>query len=45
MLAEARAGKHFDAATLSAVEAFYRLPLDWSAAHGGASAVSARLRC
>jgi orotate phosphoribosyltransferase len=35
VLAEARAGGHFDAATLAAVEAFLEAPLDWSATHGG----------
>jgi orotate phosphoribosyltransferase len=40
VLAEARAGRHFDAPTLAAVEAFLAAPLDWSAAHGGASAVA-----
>ena len=37
VLAEARAGGHFDAATLAEVEAFLAAPLDWSAAHGGAA--------
>jgi orotate phosphoribosyltransferase len=40
VLAEARAGRHFDAATLAAVEAFLAAPLDWSAAHGGVDAVA-----
>ena len=35
VLAEARAGGHFDAGTLAAVEAFLAAPLEWSAAHGG----------
>lgn len=35
VLAEARAGRHFDPATLDEVEAFLDAPLDWSAAHGG----------
>ena len=35
VLAEARAGGHFDAATLAEVEAFLGAPLAWSAAHGG----------
>jgi len=35
VLAEARAGAHFDAATLAAVEAFLAAPLEWSAANGG----------
>jgi orotate phosphoribosyltransferase len=40
VLAEARAGRHFDAATLAAVESFLAAPLDWSAAHGGVDAVA-----
>jgi orotate phosphoribosyltransferase len=40
VLAEARAGGHFDAATLGEVEAFLAAPLDWSAAHGGADRVA-----
>jgi orotate phosphoribosyltransferase len=36
VLAEARAGRHFDAATLGEVERFLGAPLEWSAAHGGA---------
>ena len=39
VLAEARAGGHFDAATLAEVEAFLDAPLDWSAAHGGVTEV------
>jgi orotate phosphoribosyltransferase len=39
VLAEARAGGHFDAATLTEVEAFLGAPLDWSAAHGGVTEV------
>lgn len=39
MLAEARAGGHFDAATLAEVEAFLDAPLDWSGAHGGVTEV------
>jgi orotate phosphoribosyltransferase len=35
VLAEARAGAHFDAATLAEVEAFLAAPIAWSAAHGG----------
>ncbi len=40
VLAEARAGDHFDAATLAEVESFLAAPLDWSAAHGGVTAVA-----
>ncbi len=40
VLAEARAGGHFDAATLSAVEAFIEAPLEWSAAHGGVDRIA-----
>ena len=40
VLAEARAGEHFDAATLSAVEAFIEAPLEWSAAHGGVDRIA-----
>ena len=40
VLAEARAGEHFDAATLAEVEAFLAAPLEWSAAHGGVAAVA-----
>ncbi len=36
VLAEARAGAHFDPSTLAEVEAFLAHPLDWSAANGGA---------
>ena len=39
MLAEARAGGHFDAATLAEVEAFLDAPLAWSGAHGGVTEV------
>lgn len=39
VLAEARAGGHFDAATLAEVESFLGAPLDWSAAHGGVTEV------
>jgi orotate phosphoribosyltransferase len=39
VLAEARAGGHFDEATLAEVEAFLAAPLDWSAAHGGLTEV------
>jgi orotate phosphoribosyltransferase len=35
VLAEARAGRHFDEPTLAEVEAFLAAPLEWSAAHGG----------
>jgi orotate phosphoribosyltransferase len=35
VLAEARAGGHFDAGTLAAVETFLAAPAEWSAAHGG----------
>jgi orotate phosphoribosyltransferase len=40
VLAEARAGAHFDAPTLDAVGAFLAAPLDWSAAHGGAAEIA-----
>ena len=40
VLAEARAGSHFDAATLDEVAAFLDAPLDWSAAHGGKATIS-----
>lgn len=39
MLAEARAGGHFDAATLAEVEAFLDAPLAWSGEHGGVTEV------
>ena len=39
VLAEARAGKHFDAETLAEVEAFLGAPLEWSAANGGVTEV------
>ncbi|NJO34363.1 MAG: orotate phosphoribosyltransferase, partial [Rhodospirillales bacterium] len=35
VLGAARAGGHFDAATLDQVESFLDRPLEWSAAHGG----------
>jgi orotate phosphoribosyltransferase len=38
VLAEARAGRHFDAPTLDEVEAFLAEPLRWSAANGGIAA-------
>jgi orotate phosphoribosyltransferase len=40
VLAEARAGGHFDAATLAEVEAFLAAPLPWSAAHGGVDTIA-----
>lgn len=40
VLAEARAGAHFDGPTLDAVEAFLGSPLDWSAAHGGVTEIA-----
>lgn len=40
VLAEARAGGHFDEATLGEVEAFLNAPLEWSAAHGGKAETS-----
>lgn len=40
VLAEARAGEHFDARTLDEVEGFLAAPLAWSAAHGGADKVA-----
>jgi orotate phosphoribosyltransferase len=39
VLAEARAGRHFDDATLAEVESFLMAPLEWSAAHGGVTEV------
>jgi orotate phosphoribosyltransferase len=39
VLAEARAGRYFDEATLAEVGAFLSAPLEWSAAHGGVSEV------
>lgn len=39
VLAEARAGGHFDGPTLEEVGAFLAAPLDWSTAHGGATEV------
>lgn len=38
VLAEARAGRYFDDATLGEVERFLDDPVSWSAAHGGVSA-------
>lgn len=40
VLAEARAGDHFDAATLASVEAFLADPLAWSARNGGIDRVA-----
>jgi orotate phosphoribosyltransferase len=40
VLAEARAGSYFDAATTDQVEAFLNAPLDWSGANGGISEIS-----
>jgi orotate phosphoribosyltransferase len=40
VLAEARAGGHFDAGVLAEVEAFLGAPLAWSAAHGGIDRVA-----
>ena len=40
VLAEARAGAHFDGPTLDAVEAFLGAPLAWSAAHGGVTEIA-----
>ncbi len=40
VLAAARAGDYFDAATLDQVQAFLDAPLAWSAAHGGADTLS-----
>ena len=40
VLAEARAGGHFDEATLREVEAFLEAPLAWSAAHGGVDKIA-----
>jgi orotate phosphoribosyltransferase len=42
VLAEARAQGRFDAATLTEVERFLGAPLQWSAAHGGVSALASR---
>jgi orotate phosphoribosyltransferase len=40
VLAEARAGAHFDSETLAEVEAFLAAPVAWSAAHGGADTIA-----
>lgn len=40
VLEEARAGGHFNAETLDAVEAFLAAPLEWSGAHGGADRIA-----
>ncbi|MDH3668177.1 MAG: orotate phosphoribosyltransferase [Paracoccaceae bacterium] len=40
VLAEARAGKYFDAAATDAVEAFLDKPLEWSAMNGGKGEIS-----
>lgn len=40
VLAEARAGEYFDAATMDEVESFLDNPLPWSAAHGGKGEIS-----
>ena len=40
VLAAARAGGHFDPATLDQVEAFLNAPLEWSASHGGIPDIS-----
>ncbi|MEM7188803.1 MAG: orotate phosphoribosyltransferase [Pseudomonadota bacterium] len=40
VLAEARAGEYFDAATMDQVEAFLDKPLVWSAANGGKADIS-----
>jgi orotate phosphoribosyltransferase len=40
VLAEARRGSYFDAATLDEVAKFLDKPLDWSAAHGGKGDIS-----
>ena len=40
VLAEARAGAHFDEPTLAAVEDFLAAPLPWSAAHGGLAEIA-----
>ncbi|MXU65506.1 orotate phosphoribosyltransferase [Oceanomicrobium pacificus] len=40
VLAEAKAGNHFDTKTLSEVEKFLGDPLGWSGAHGGVDTVS-----
>ncbi|SET41118.1 orotate phosphoribosyltransferase [Oceanicella actignis] len=42
VLAAARAGGAFDAATLDQVEAFLHAPLEWSARHGGATELPGR---
>lgn len=39
VLAEARASRNFDEATLGEVEAFLGAPLEWSTAHGGVTEV------
>ena len=39
VLAEARAGKHFDPETLAEVEAFLGAPLEWSGMNGGVTEV------
>lgn len=41
VLAEARAQRHFDVATLDQVESFLDAPLAWSAAHGGKASLPA----
>ncbi len=40
VLAAARAGSYFDAATMDDVERFLDSPLEWSAAHGGKADIS-----
>jgi len=40
VLAEARAGEHFDAGTLAEVEAFLAAPNAWSEAHGGGAVIA-----
>jgi orotate phosphoribosyltransferase len=40
VLSEARAGRHFDDATLHEVERFLAAPLEWSAAHGGTDSIA-----
>ena len=40
VLAEAKAGDYFDAATLDEVDRFFADPLGWSVAHGGVGEVS-----
>lgn len=40
VLAEARAGRHFDEKTLAEVEAFLDAPLQWSASHGGTDSIA-----